>query len=131
VRRCLQILACSLALATLGLLLTASALASGTGTSAGDQQYIDPLAATTTTSSQASTTPATTAPNSPAATTTTPPASASTTSDTAPSTTTSSSDAPKASGTLPFTGLDVEACLAIGLALLGGGLAVRRLVARA
>jgi hypothetical protein len=119
---------CASVLAALSLPLASGALASGTGTSAGDQQYVDPLTTTTTT-------PAPT-------TTSTSPASApatgkggsfsgsffpssSTTSGGSTNTTASSG-----SGTLPFTGLNVEACVALGLGLFGTGLILRRTIAR-
>ena len=112
--------------------MAASALASGTGTSAGDQQYVDPLTSTTSTrtTTHASTTPAassstTPAPSSPAVST------GSTTSAPATTTPASSSTSHASSGTLPFTGLNIEACLAVGVGLLAAGLALRRAVAAA
>jgi len=111
-------------------MVAASALASGTGTSAGDQQYVDPLT-TTTATTHASTAPTTTSSS------TSPPASSSSSATTAsttttPTTTTSSTSpaATGAGGTLPFTGLNVEACVAVGLGLLGTGLILRRTIAR-
>ncbi len=129
-RRLLQILGCSAALAAIGLLGTATALASGTGTSAGDQQYVDPLTTTTapTTTTQAST-PSTTqtspSPSSSAA------SAGTTTSSTTSTTPSSASTARASSGTLPYTGLNVEASLALGLGLVGAGVALRRALARA
>jgi hypothetical protein len=129
VRRLVQILGCSVALAALGLVVTATALASGSGTSAGDQQYVDPLTTSTAQpTTQSSTTPsASSAPTSPAPSATTAAAPTSTTTATTPS----SPSSHAASGTLPFTGLNIEACVAVGAGLLGAGLVLRRAVARA
>ena len=123
-----RVIACVLTLALLALGLSAGALAAGGGTttSAGDNQYVDPLTSTT-----HKTSPATT-PTTPSQTATAPSTSstvrATTTSATA-STTATASDAP--TKTLPFTGLNVGGILAAGLGLLAAGLALRRLAARA
>jgi hypothetical protein len=111
-------------LAALAVPLAATALASGTGTSAGDQQYVDPLTtttATTTTHGSTSPAPATT----PAATST-----AVSSTSTTPTASAASSSAQPTSGTLPYTGLNVGACMAVGIGLLGAGLVLRRIVAR-
>ena len=133
VRRLPRILACAALVAALGSLLPATVLASGTGTSAGDQQYVDPL--TTTTSTHSTTTPAPAAP-APSSTSSAPaasPASSGATTPTAPTSTTAGAPtAPAAhAATLPYTGLDIGACVAVGVAMLGGGFLLRRTVRRA
>jgi hypothetical protein len=98
----------------------------GTSTSAGDQQYVDPLTGTTTsshTSPPASPPPAASA------------ASGSSSSHQASPTTTSSSastasSAGPAGRTLPFTGMNIEVLAAVGAGLLGAGLLLRRAVRR-
>jgi hypothetical protein len=127
-----RILACLL-IGALALLSAGPALAQGGGTttSAGDQQYIDPLA-TTTATTPAPTTPA---PSTSAPSTTTPAASSSsaptptaTTTSQAPTTSTT----PGASGnTLPYTGLNLGLVIAVGLGLIGGGFLLLRLARRA
>src|SRR5947209_4301904 len=128
-RRLARLMACSLALGSLALATSTGALA-GTSTSAGDQQYVDPLTTKTSTTAPA---PA------PAPTTTgsstisqSPPssisgtASSSTGTSTTGSTTSNSPAASAAAPALPYTGLNVGACLALGAGLLGTGLWLRR-----
>lgn len=108
----------------------AGALASsGCNGSAGDSQYVDPLAncnppatgsgggssgaSSSQTSSGTATTPSQTATIASSTTTTTHTASA--------------SKDPSSSKTLPFTGLDLVPALLVASALLGSGLALRRL----
>jgi hypothetical protein len=129
VRRLPRILACAVCVAALGSLLPATTLASGTGTSAGDQQYVDPLTTTTSTHSSTTSAPAAPAPSSaPAASS----ASSGATTGTAPTSTTAGAQtAPAAhAATLPYTGLDIGACVAVGVAMLGGGFLLRRTVRR-
>jgi hypothetical protein len=120
-------------LAVLGVIalgVPAVALAS----SAGDQQYIDPLAG----SGSSTSTPATTHASAPAtapvsSTAATPAGSPSATTasasatTTAPSSSTGTPTAASSSGTLPYTGLNVGLGAALGAGLLGAGCAVRRL----
>lgn len=116
------------------LLPTASALASGSGTSAGDQQYVDPLTTTTPATTHTSTTQTTTTQATTSTGTTSAPSSpASTPSSSSPATATSTATTPAStsSRTLPYTGLNIEACVGFGLGLLGAGLLLRRIVARA
>ena len=127
VRRLLRILSRGGLLVLLALPLAGTALASGTGTSAGDQQYVDPL----TTTAPASTTPASTTPAASTAPATASSSGASTSSAGSTTTTTpTTSSAQATSDTLPYTGLNVEACVAVGIGLLGAGLVLRRIVAR-
>jgi cytoskeletal protein RodZ len=135
-----QILGSLVVVAALSLLVPAVSMAGG---SAGDQQYVDPLGgsgssgskshskSTTTHPPAPTTTSPSTAPSSPPTTSTSPAviSSNSTTSTTA-STTSSSAHAadPSTSSTLPRTGLDVELAVAVGVGLLGAGLALRRTV---
>jgi hypothetical protein len=116
-------LACGLIVLGLLLLGTGSALAGGGGGSAGNSQYVDPLSAkpsghhktqtTTTTAGTPSTTGTSTG--------------SSTLSQSAPSSVASSGSSGKK---LPFTGLDLWACIGLGLGLLGVGLALRRTLTR-
>lgn len=111
--------------------------------SAGDQQYIDPLAGNTTPSASAPK-PAHPAPGSSSPSNASAPsaasasagatASASSSQPTTSTPTQSTVAAPAASSTaasqptLPFTGLNVWLCAAVGLGLLGAGLVLRRVV---
>ena len=108
----------------------AGALAAGCGGSAGDSQYVDPLAncnppssgqsggtSHTSTSGTATSPPTTSTP-----TVTTPSATAAGTT----ATTTTSAKDPKTGKSLPRTGLDMLPAVAVALALLGGGLTLRR-----
>ena len=114
-----------LAVIGLGLAATATAPAQGGGgNSAGNSQYIDPLhnpgshhhgghgsgsGTPTTPSSQSSSGSSTLSPSAPSGVGTT---------------------STQATGrTLPFTGLNLGACVALGLALLLGGLGLRRVLA--
>lgn len=110
----------------LALLLAAPALAQGgTSTSAGDQQYVDPLANTTPTS--ATPTPAS---PSPAASSSSAPTSSTPSSTQSPNPAPSTTAHADPSGTLPYTGLNVGLLVAIGLGLVGAGLLLRRVVRR-
>jgi LPXTG-motif cell wall-anchored protein len=117
-----HILSCLAILASLTLLMPAAAVASGPGSSAGDQQYVDPFGGSTTPTSHPSPTPAPTIAQPTAVSTTT-------------TTVVASATAPAASSdpspTLPRTGLDVSLTVAVGLGLLAGGLALRRTARRA
>ena len=109
----------------------ASALANGCNSSAGDQQYVDPLQncnpAPSSSGTHTNPAPSTSVPT--PATTPTPIAStSSTTAVTATTATTHGSD-PSSSKTLPYTGLNLGAALAVAMSLLGGGLVLRRLTA--
>jgi hypothetical protein len=118
-------------LAVLPLARPAVSLADGGGNdnSAGDNQYVDPLA---------NTAPAPKAkpkPKPAPSTTSTSPSTTTSSSTTSSSTTSSTATASKAasahssrSGTLPRTGLPVALVAAAGLALLAAGLALRRAV---
>lgn len=105
--------------------------------SAGDQQYIDPLAGnpTPTASHAAPTTPAPVAsapassapaPSSSAAPAASAPAQPATDSA-APSSAATATTAAASQPTLPFTGLNVWMCAAVGAGMLGLGLGLRRL----
>jgi hypothetical protein len=123
----------------------AAVLASGTSTSAGDQQYVDPLTGSNTTThpSSSSNTGSTgsgstgsgstgsgsSSSSSPSTTNGTLSSSPATSSGTSSSSTSDpGTSAGGHSGTLPFTGMNVWACVAIGAALLGTGLVLRRIV---
>jgi len=111
---------------------TGSALAQGgTSTSAGDQQYIDPLTSTTSKSSASSTTSSSQSQQSPSASGST--STGSSSSGLAATTAASSSPdtAHSSAANLPFTGLNVEALIGVGLALLGGGVLLRLFLRRA
>jgi Alphavirus glycoprotein J len=124
VGRVFRILACSVVFG-LGLLTATNAMATGTTTSAGDQQYVDPL--TTTTPSHASTAPAAPQP----APTSAPAAAPSSSTGPVSSSSAASAPAPQvSSSTLPYTGLDIGACVALGAGLLGAGLLLRRVMRR-
>jgi hypothetical protein len=100
--------------------LPGSALADGCNGSAGDTQYFDPLQPCNSqpppTSGQTHSSGTTSTPSYPTATT-------------AVASTTTKAD-PKSSKTLPFTGLDLGPTIVIALALLGGGVILRRLAIR-
>ena len=146
-RRVVLTLACLAGLFAGSLAGAAAVLASGTSTSAGDQQYVDPLTGTGSSntshpsgssgsgsgSSSSSSGSSSSSSGSSSSTSNTP------LSQSAPSTLnsgTSGSSASSASGTssgghggtLPFTGLNVWACVGIGVGLLGTGLVLRRTV---
>jgi len=123
----------------------AVALASGPGSSAGDQQYVDPLAGVNGNSATHPTsTPPTSAPSS-ASSSSGSPSSGGAPSDTGvsssvtpanpdPATVTATATATTATTTsaptLPRTGFDVGVAAGLGLVLVGGGLGLRRQVAR-
>lgn len=115
-RRPLRIFACLTVIAVFSLAGAAAVMASGTGTSAGDQQYVDPL--TTTTPAPTTSTGSSTLSQSPPATL----------SSGSSTTTTPSTTAAQSTGTLPYTGMNVWACAAVGVGLLGCGLGLRRIV---
>jgi dipeptide/tripeptide permease len=124
-----------------GLLALASGVAQAQGggnNSAGNSQYVDPLSAnghskhgshSSGSSGSTTTTTVTT-------TTTTTATGSSTLSPSAPSSVSGSGTPSRSSSadsgkTLPYTGLNLGACVALGLGLLAGGLALRRALARA
>jgi hypothetical protein len=124
-------------LVVLGLLLGAGpALAGGGGGSAGNSQYVDPLSGqphpshhktrSSSTSAASSTSTTSTSPSSTLSQAAPSSVSSSTTSSQSPSNASSSSSGK----TLPFTGLNLWACIGLGLGLLGAGLALRRALAR-
>jgi LPXTG-motif cell wall-anchored protein len=123
-----------LAIGTLSLLAAGTALAQGgTTTSAGDQQYVDPLTNTATTPAPATSAPAPSAPApsaSSSAPTSAPPASATAAPSSAPSAPVTPTSSGGGSGTLPYTGVNVGLIVAIGLGLLLAGLILRRLARR-
>jgi uncharacterized surface anchored protein len=123
-----RILFC-LAVGVLALSAPGIALAQGgTTTSAGDQQYVDPLATTTTsatTPTHPTSTTTATAPSASSSPTATP-----TTTTASPALTTSSTPAASAN-TLPFTGLNLGVLVAVGLGLIGGGALLLRFARRA
>lgn len=121
------ILAATIVLGVLAMVAPAASLAGCTG-SAGDTQYVDPLAGChkhKSSSTQASTTPS-------AATTTpspsTPPAVASAATSTTPTATTATGATGKdpSSKTLPYTGFQTWEAAGLGLVLLAGGFGLRR-----
>jgi hypothetical protein len=127
-----------LVLAALALAVPAATLASGPGGSAGDQQYTDPFAgtsnpATTHTTTHTATTPApapATTP-APAATSTAPaPAAPAPAASTAPDTTPATST-PARPTSLAFTGYDSWLAGGLGVAMVGGGVLLRRRARRA
>jgi hypothetical protein len=118
-RKLAQLLAClALGIAASAIPATSGALAK-TKTSAGDNQYVDPLANTTST-------PATTPKTTP--TTTTPSSTLSQTPPAAVATTAAPTATPPAQA-LPFTGFNLWTLVVVGLGLVGAGL-VLRLIAR-
>jgi len=118
-----------LVLGLLAMLAPAASLAGCSG-SAGDQQYVDPLAGCH--KHKGSTTPAAT--TTPSAATTTPSASATPPATAASSTTPTATTATGAgatgkdpsSKTLPYTGFETWEAAGFGLILLAGGLVLRR-----
>ncbi len=121
----LRILACLL-VGAVSLLGAGPALAQGgTTTSAGDQQYIDPLANTNPAPSPSAPAPASTSTTSSAPASPTPAAAPAQPAVPAatPATTTTSADP---GGTLPYTGLNLGLILAVGVGLLVAGLVLRR-----
>jgi hypothetical protein len=130
------VLSCFVALVTLAVLAPVTALAD----SAGDQQYVDPLGGSTTPSTHKSSHPSTPAPSrslqsssvptSPATSLASTPTA--TTVAASSSTTAASSDPPgqSSTATLPFTGLDLWPSVAIGIGLLGSGVALRLVLRR-
>jgi hypothetical protein len=129
----IRIISC-LIVAGLALGVTEPALAQGgTTTSAGDQQYTDPLGNTNT----AATPPPATSTPAPSSTTSAPSSSSSASAPSSPSqpaaTSPTAASTPTAdpAKTLPFTGLNVGLVVAVGLGLLGGGFLLRGLTRRA
>ena len=118
--------------AALMLLLTPAALAQ----SAGNQQYVDPLASTTPTAPASTGSPPPPSSSAPPASSSAPATSSAPPTSSAPATsapaTGASSDAPAhaAGATLPFTGLDLWPAVAVGFGLIGSGLVLRRLARR-
>ncbi len=141
VRRFIITFAC-VAGVLLGSLAGAAAVAaSGTSTSAGDQQYVDPLTGSSTTSHPNGSTGSGSSGSGSSGSSSSSSGSSSTTngtlSQTSPtasgtSSSSTSSDPGSSTGshgsTLPFTGMNVWACVAIGVGLLGTGLVLRRIV---
>jgi hypothetical protein len=113
------------------------ALAQGGGNSAGNSQYVDPLSGNghhKSSSHSSSSQGTSTSSSSSSTTTTSTTAGSSTLSSSAPSSVagnTTSSSTKDSSKALPFTGLNLWACVALGVGLLGAGLALRRALARA
>src|SRR2546421_3526416 len=144
VRRIVLILACLTGLAVGSLAGAAAVLAQGTSTSAGDQQYVDPLTGSNTSSqpSGSSSSSSSGSGSSSGSTSSSGAGSSSSTgssSDSQSSSTLTSGSTGSASasgtgtsasarGTLPFTGMNVWACVAIGVGMLGAGLVLRRTV---
>lgn len=122
-RRLLALLIGSVAVAAVTGFAPALALAQGgTGTSAGDQQYVDPLTSTTPAPSTAASSPST-----PSASSSASPS----TSGSSPSASTGSASSPPASAspsssaTLPYTGLNLWPLVLVGIALIAGGALIR------
>jgi hypothetical protein len=124
-----RVLTCLTVLCAVALLVPASAAA---GTSAGDQQYIDPLAGSGLPANSGQSShgggPATASPapttTTAAPTTTTAVPTATTASSTPPSSATTHADPPVK--TLPMTGLDLWLAAVVGMALIAAGLVLRR-----
>ncbi len=134
-RRAVLTIACLLAVSVGSLAGAAVVLASGTSTSAGDQQYVDPLTGTSSTSQGSPSSSSSSSSSSSGASSSTGSSSASQTPSAAPSgsssSTGSTATASHASATgksLPFTGMNVGVCVALGLGLLGTGLVLRRVI---
>lgn len=135
VRRIVLTAACLVVLSAIALGGAAAVLAQGTSTSAGDNQYVDPLTSTTSTSHPSGSSSSSSSGSSGSS-------SSSSTSNSSLSQTPSSvaSGSASSSGssaggtssagsrTLPFTGMNVWAGVAIGLGLLGTGIVLRRTV---
>jgi LPXTG-motif cell wall-anchored protein len=125
-----------LVLVLLALTVPAVSLADGGGGSAGDQQYTDPFSSTSggaTSTAPATTTSAAltpTATSSPAPSTT-PPSSAAPTTSADPTATIATATATASSKTLPYTGYDAWTAVGFGLALVAGGMVLRRRTHRA
>ncbi|HLY49147.1 MAG TPA: hypothetical protein VKR21_08120 [Solirubrobacteraceae bacterium] len=120
------LIAAGLALGTAGPALAQG----GTTTSAGDQQYTDPLGNTNT----ATASPPPTSSPAPSSSTSAP--STGSNAGSAPSSAATSPAAPSTTAadpakTLPFTGLNVGLVVAVGLGLLGGGFLLLGLTRRA
>jgi hypothetical protein len=142
VRRVVLTLACLAGLFAGSLAGAAVVLASGTTTSAGDQQYVDPLTGTGSSgTSHPSGSTGSGSSSSNSGSSSSPATSNTTLSQSTPSTLasgTASSSSSSGSGTatassahgstLPFTGMNVWACIAIGVGLLATGLVLRRSV---
>lgn len=115
-------------LAVLGLLALAPGIASANGGSAGDNQYIDPLAGVHThagASHHPSSGSTTSAPASPPATSSSSAAAATATAPTATVAATTTDPSGKAR-TLPFTGFEDWQAAGLGLMLLAAGVLLRR-----
>ncbi|MGB9185271.1 MAG: hypothetical protein WCB67_14515 [Solirubrobacteraceae bacterium] len=127
-----HLLACLIVLGLLALVSPAASLAACGGSgSAGDQQYVDPLAhchhGSSSSGSSSATTPApppsaSVTPAASTATTSTSSSSPTATTATPPSTTTTTG----AAKALPYTGLDIRLIVGSGLALVLGGIGLRR-----
>jgi hypothetical protein len=118
-RRLGLVLTCLAAICALSLTTAGASLAnSSCSGSAGDQQYVDPLGCPTT--STGSTPPPTTTPTQQ---TTTPSA---TVANATTATTPTAADPKSSKKALPYTGLDIWPAIALGVGLLGAGLALRR-----
>jgi hypothetical protein len=133
-----QILGLVVAIAALAMLAPATAIAGGG--SAGDQQYVDPLGgsgssgsgshsgSTSTQPSAPTSTSASSSSSSSAATSSSGASASNTATTTSASLSTKPADPSTSSSTLPRTGLDVGLVVAVGVSLLGCGLALRRTV---
>lgn len=116
------ILAATIVLGVLAMVAPAASLA-GCTPSAGNSQYVDPLAGCH--KHKSSSTPASTTPST---ATTTPPVVASAATSTAPTATTATGATGKdpSSKTLPYTGFQTWEAAGLGLVLLAGGFGLRR-----
>jgi hypothetical protein len=133
-----HVVSCFVALVALVLLAPVAALAD----SAGDQQYVDPLGGSTTPGTHKSSHPSSPSPSpTPSSQSSSAPTSPATSSASTATATTvaASSSTPAASSdpsgqsstaTLPFTGLDLWPSVAIGIGLLGSGVALRLVLRR-
>lgn len=129
-----HLFACLIVLGVLALVTPAASLAAcGGGGSAGDQQYVDPLAhchrGSSGSSSPSATTPVASTPATTTPTTPVTPA-ASTATTTSPTATTAAGSGTKGGtkvgAALPYTGLDARLIVGLGLALVLGGFVLRR-----